>query len=427
MENNDPLETDYRHTRRKLRAVFLCDQTVEIHFPPHFSEVYLRLLPKRGCEVSLGAFSNNLESTKAKELFGSGRVRLFRKQVRTLLGRIILAGAIPFVVIRWFRKSSIANSDVIVVHNDPVLAWTAWFVSRRTKAAFVYRITHLMPESIIASSGMGHRTVAKLAMIARNILLRRSEAVIPMSGTMADYFAEHVGVSQDRMKPIESMVRVDQLPTASDPDCNGSYERVKREMQTRTCERWLVYVGTLDPKRRPSFLLDTLNEIRRKDRSVGLLVLGVTRSASQLDTLRNYAREQQLEDYVVWSEPVPDDCLPAVLALADVGVSPFPIDDILRTNSPVKTMEYIRGNRPVVASAIPDNQYVVEGSGGGVIADYNPEAFASAAHGLLLENAEQRNERMAGAVAWLRRNRDLSVAAEKSLHILQLAIKHRAP
>ncbi|WP_192497318.1 glycosyltransferase [Halospina sp. K52047b] len=426
MDQGDPKSAGNEYPERGFRIVFLCDQTVDLHFPPHFGQVYLYLLPKLGCDVSLGAFSRNQESSVAREVLASGRARLFRKRANTLFGRILLACATPFLVGRWFRKTGLAHSDIIVVHNDPVLAWTAWFLTRRTGAAFVYRITHLVPESIIASGGLGQRTVAKLAMIARNLLLRRSDAVIPMSKAMADYFADKVGLSGDAMKPVESMVRVDELPTATEPQCSGSYERVKQELESRTCTRWLVYIGTLDPQRRPSFLLDTLGELRRNDPSVGLLVLGVTRSAWQLDVLRRYAREQKLEDYVVWSEPVPDDCLPAVLTLTDIGLSPLPIDEILRTNSPVKTMDYIRGHIPVVASAIPDNQYVLEESGGGVIAEYNPTAFASAAYKLLSESKEQRDERVARSVIWLRDNRDLNVAAEKLLEVFQLALKRRA-
>lgn len=425
MDRSDPTSAGNEYTERRLRVVFLCDQTVDLHFPPHFSDVYLHLLPKLGCEVSLGAFSRNQESNEARQVLASGRARLFRKRARTLFGRVLLAAATPFLVGRWFRQTGFASSDVIVVHNDPVLAWTAWFLTRRTGAAFVYRITHLVPESIIASGGLGQRTVAKLAMIARNILLRRSDAVIPMSEAMAAYFIEQVGLSDHAMKPIESMVRVDGLPPSTDPRCSGAFERVKQELESRTCTRWLVYIGTLNPQRRPSFLLDTLSELRRKDSSVGLLVLGVTHSASQLDVLQSYAREQQLEDYVMWSEPVWDDCLPAVLTLTDVGLSPLPVDEILRTNSPVKTMDYIRGHIPVVASAIPDNQYVLEKSGGGIIADYNPVAFATAAHKLLSEQREQRAERTEHSITWLRDNRDLNVAAGKFLQVFELARKRR--
>lgn len=424
MDKSSPVETEGKPSPR-IRIVFLCDQTVELHFPPHFSEVYLELLPKFGCDVSLGAFSKNRDSDESKQVLASGRTRLFQKRANSLLGRLLLAFATPILVGRWFREFSLANSDVVVVHNDPVLAWTAWFLTRRSGAAFVYRITNLAPESVIANGGAGARIAAKLAMIARNALLRRSDSVIPMSEAMGDYFADRIGLSRDLMQPVESMVRVDGLPSAAAPQCSGPYERVKDELQRRTCKRWVVYLGTLDPQRSPSFLLDTLSELRRKDPFVGLLVLGVARFTSQLETLQSYARERQLEDYVVWSEPVPDECLAAVLTLTDVGLSPLPINELLRTNSPVKTMDYIRAHIPVVASAIPDNQYVLEKSGGGVVVDYTPAAFASAAYELLSEEQCQRDKRVEQSVQWLRENRDLKVAAEKLLHTCQSAQQHR--
>lgn len=425
MEKSDPPEAGHNPSASQLRLVFLCDQTVDLHFPAHFSEVYLQLLPKLGCDVALGAFSRNLDSDGPKQILASGRARLFQKRTNTLFGRLLLALATPVLIRRWFRECGLTNSQVVVVHNDAVLAWTAWFLTRRTGAAFVYRITNLAPESVISTGGWGSRIAAKLALIARNVLLHRSDAVIPMSEAMSDYFADHIGLSRNLMQPVESMVRVDQLPSADDLQCQGPYQRVKEELQQRTCKRWVVYIGTLDPQRSPSFLLDTLRELRRKDPSVGLLVLGVARFSSQLETLQSYARERQLENYVVWSEPVPDECLAAVLTLVDVGLSPLPLTDLLCTNSPVKTMDYIRAHIPVVASAIPDNQYVVDKSGGGLVVDYTPDAFASAAYELLSEEKCQRDKRVAHSVQWLRENRDLNVAAEKLLNICQSALQHR--
>jgi glycosyltransferase involved in cell wall biosynthesis len=425
VEKSNPVEAGSEPKESQLRVVFLCDQTVDLHFPPHFGEVYLKLLPSLGYDTSLGAFSKNLQSDESKKILASGRAKLFEKRAQTLFGRLLLAAGTPFMVGRWFRKSGIAQSDVVIVHNDPVLAWTAWVLTRRTGAAFVYRITHLVPESIMAQGGWGQRIAAKFAITARNALLHRSDAVVPMSTAMANYFSNETGLSHELMWPVESMVKVCQLPVAIDPHCSEPFERVKQELESRSCTRWLVYIGTLGPLRRPSFLLDTLNELRLKDPSVGLLVLGVARSTSQLDTLRDYAREKDLEDYVVWAEPVPDHCLPAVLTLTDVGLSPLPTNEILRTNSPVKTMDYIRGRIPVVGSAIPDNRYVLEESGGGVVVDYDPVAFAAAAHVLLLEENDQREQRIERSVRWLRHNRDLRVAADKLLQIFEFALKRR--
>ncbi len=415
--------------REKLlqrRVVFLCDQTVEVHFPAHFSDVYLQLLPKRGWDVSLWAFALDTESTFSRSLKATKSVRLYHKRPGSLFGRIALSGRIPFVIYRWYKTMNLADSDIIVVHNDPVLGLIAWIWARKTNAALIFRVTHLIPESVAAmGSNIFYRTVANVAQYLRDWVMRRSDAVMPTSRAMACKLEKDSNIPGDIIHPLVATVNTRISASNGDGECLAAYDRVASQLSLHACDIWLTYLGTLDPQRRPSFLIDTIYELRAMGMNAGLLVLGVVRKQSHIKRLQDYAKDRRVEDCVVWSKPVPDNCIPSVLRLVHVGLCPFPIDPILRTNSPLKTLEYIRSGIPVVVSPVPDSIEVVSKSGAGVVAEYDAHSFAKGAFELASESKELRESRMQKAMAWLAANRDIDVACDLLIKTGELAVAHR--
>ena len=65
-------------------------------------------------------------------------------------------------------------------------------------------------------------------------------------------------------------------------------------------------------------------------------------------------------------------------AAAAVGVNPLPTNNIFRTNAPIKVLEYLLFETPVIASNTPDQKRVVEDSNGGFVVPYSESTFAEA-------------------------------------------------
>ena len=98
--------------------------------------------------------------------------------------------------------------------------------------------------------------------------------------------------------------------------------------------------------------------------------------------------------------------------MMDVGLSPFPLDPVMRNNSPLKSLEYLRSGVCVVASKIPESVYILEESRGGLLADFNAQDFAKSVSSLLFEESKKRQKRVLEAKKWIQKNRDINTAAD---------------
>ncbi len=408
---------------KKSKICFICDQKAELHFPPHFKDVYGAMLQARGYDTTILAHCMDTRNTAAINLQKEGILLLYKNPAEGIIGRVFHTLQQAFTLCRiLLRQEGFCDADIYVVHNDPLAATLCWVKARLGRKRFVYRITHLMAEEAMLRDDLGKhwKRIGKIAQIWRNFLIRHSDYVLPMSAEMVRTLQLQTRMPEGRVVPFVSMI---DFRTWHERD-ESLLESIRVRMNTFGLKRWICYVGTLSPGRELNLIIETLAELRKIMPEAGLLVFGVASKLEYLTRLQEHACELKVNDYILWHEAVPENQLPHVLSLADVGLSPFPVNAVMRNNSPLKILEYLRAGIPVVASPIPDHEEVISGTQGGLIAEYTSGAFAQACFVLARETGEARAARMASARKWLLENRDLSKACDL-LEDVFIAVKSR--
>lgn len=391
-------------------AVF-CDQSVDIHFPAHFHKVYGQLLPESGIETTTVAYCRNCNSDAARRLSESGVVLMRKPLIHNLLQRISFATT---NILRLFglltRHKAIRNAQVYMVHNDPLtcLIFYGWARIRRRRV--IYRITHLMAEELQASSSRQRRITGAVAKYLRNWLIKHCDHVYSMSSEMRDYLEQITGHAP--VTALPSVVDMQQPTEPASTRCQASVQSVDAKMSQISCDVWLVYLGTLSPGREPGFLMDVLAKTREKGHNAGLVILGISNRPEDEQALRTYAADSGMAPWIAWCKPVPEQCLGLVLKKMHVGLSPFPCNAVMRHNSPLKTLEYLRAGLPVVGTPIRDHLEVIKEPGTGLVAEHHPQAFASAIDKLLNHDQETHDQYARNAAIWLRKNRSLETARD---------------
>jgi glycosyltransferase involved in cell wall biosynthesis len=139
-----------------------------------------------------------------------------------------------------------------------------------------------------------------------------------------------------------------------------------------------VYLGTLGRERRIDFLLRVLTRVRAEIPQVKLYLVGKGERPEDDEFLAQEARRLGVLPSVVFVGQLPQQEALCYVQDADVCVSPFYPTPILNSTSPTKLVEYMAMGKAVVANTHPEQQLLIDQSGGGYCVPYEEDAFAEA-------------------------------------------------
>lgn len=112
-----------------------------------------------------------------------------------------------------------------------------------------------------------------------------------------------------------------------------------------------LFLGTTYSFSRLDILVRKVNNIRRAIPNFKLLILG---SGELDDSIRQAAAEAGVTDYVLQPGMIPYQELPPYMSLGRIAVCPFEINPITRDIIPIKMLQYLAAELPVIATPLPD-------------------------------------------------------------------------
>ncbi|MGB9693454.1 MAG: glycosyltransferase, partial [Fervidobacterium sp.] len=81
--------------------------------------------------------------------------------------------------------------------------------------------------------------------------------------------------------------------------------------------------------------------------------------ARAFSVLRDFARQYDVIEYVMFHPPVPHSKVPEFIAMSDICIVPLPDLPQWRNQCPLKLLEYLAMNKPIIATDIPANRNVL--------------------------------------------------------------------
>jgi glycosyltransferase involved in cell wall biosynthesis len=273
--------------------------------------------------------------------------------------------------------------DIVQVRNDLAMGVVAARLQRELDFSFVHQITHLKAETEIeiAKKGLADRRVRRYLKGHAGRQLRRrisrvADLLFPISDPMKQYLQRH-GVNS-RMIPVYTGA-----DTALSPDdFDGTTFREKYDVPDGPL---LLYMGSMAPVRRLDFLFEVMHTLT--DRMDIHLVMVGGRDEENRQRLEAAARGAGVRQNITFTGWISDsETLNSGIVATDLGLSPIPMGGILETNAPLKVLEYLNLETPVVATDTPDQRKVVVESGGGRAVPHDRDKFAEAIEDLVQED-----------------------------------------
>lgn len=181
----------------------------------------------------------------------------------------------------------------------------------------------------------------------------------------------------------------------------------------------IIYVGSVAKSRKLEVLIEAFKKLLSIRNDVILLIVG---TGSAFEDLKMLVQTLYLSGNVVFTGNVKQNEVPYYIDMADVTVCPIPPFSFYKMSSPIKLFEYMAMGKPVVANIeIPEHKEVIEQSGGGLLVQYEPDAFASGI--LTLLNDEQMARELGNnGKNWVFSNRTYDILAVKLKKRLQTLI-----
>lgn len=154
---------------------------------------------------------------------------------------------------------------------------------------------------------------------------------------------------------------------------SGENRRTKLKLEEKQV---ILYHGVLSPNRGLQNMVLALNLLRNEFPDLVFLLVGEGPGRKELEALVN---ELKLQNRVYFVGRVPYSEVPAYVRTANLAILPFPDIEWWAVSSPIKLMEYLAAGIPIIATDIEAHRWVVNNTGGAILAENDqPESIAKA-------------------------------------------------
>lgn len=286
------------------------------------------------CEARRSCLSNRKVSRT-----GQGEIQLISLPNN---GLPVLKYLIAKLQFPWLLRGIIKaqGADAVLLYSVFVNGTEAVSVCRKLGIPVIYRVLDAY-----------HRLRSN---VFQSWLLRQGEKYIYRNASGLSVTNEQMGQYVREMLPDGKVAPVHVTDHGVDTD---HFRRIELDVKLASTlsidfnDFVCLFLGTTYSFSRLDILVRSLNNIRKTIPSFKLLILG---SGEIDDLIRQAAAEAGVTDYVLQPGMIPYQALPSYMSLAKIAVCPFEVNDITRDIIPIKILQYLAAELPVIATPLPD-------------------------------------------------------------------------
>ncbi len=334
-------------------------------------DMYIRILPARGWHVTWMLPHDEPEAgIKEVDIKGT-RAFLYPRRPDAWHTHLQAVAALR-------EQIESRRYDVVQVRNDWDTDIAALWTGRRT--AHRCRIPFLFQASF--ALWFSSRRTARLDTSAKRVpriirteiqnsivkrLRPKADWIFPVSEVMKTEL-EEMGCDPSRMSVLPMGFDCSIKPENIDPGpVRGRYGLGDRPVA--------AYFGTMKSARRLDVLIEAFAVCLKKIPDAMLLMIGGGDAPADMEQLKQLCSRLGIRHNVVFTGQVyRGDVFPLIRA-SDFTISPYPLIPAFMSCSPTKLVESFMMARPVLGSAIPEQEHLIEGSGAGRIVAHTVDGY----------------------------------------------------
>lgn len=295
--------------------------------------------------------------------------------------------------------------DVIHAANPPDTFFALGLFYRLFGKKYIFDQHDLSPEVFHVRFQHRLKPLYKILLFLERCSYRVAQVVITTNASQKQKAVERGGCDPARIFIVRNGPDIERFSIAAP------------ELELKRGKQYLLaYIGVMGVQDGIEYALHALDELlhKRSRQDISMVLMG---NGDQLVTLKALAHQLQLDEYVNFTGWVAFQDMLRYLAVADVGLSPDPSNELNDQSTMLKTMEYMAMGKPVVAFDLLETRFSAQEAA--LYATPNRvDEFADAIEALL-ENEELRlqmgafgRKRVEEELCWDRTKRNLLLAYE---------------
>lgn len=155
----------------------------------------------------------------------------------------------------------------------------------------------------------------------------------------------------------------------------GERESTRQQLRLSPDDVVIIYIGAMNAERKPLRILETFRQVAETHNTAKLLMVG---DSVLMPELRAWAKQQNLEQRIIFTGRVPFEQVQHYVAAADIGFAYVPVTHNFEYNPPLKTVEFLAAGLPTVATNTAGSRMYVRHEENGLLAADDPNQLAQA-------------------------------------------------
>lgn len=272
------------------------------------------------------------------------------------------------ILFTCIRISSRIKPDILQVRNWIFGSYIALVIKRLRKILFVYQYSfpfHLIADENLKTGNLIKKIRTLPLTDWQNKIFYQSDVIFAITPYMKDQLI-NLGVNGKKIYPVGLGFDTHMVNT-NVPGYQADCPKDKN---------YILYFGMMDKNRKMEFLLDAWKAVLRKHHDAKLYMVGGI--PADIHRLQIYAKLQGIDSSVVFTGWITRSLIQMYINHSMFTVSPIPPIPLYNVSSPTKLFESLGYGKPVITSNTPEQEWVINISGGGISTGYTIEKFTEA-------------------------------------------------
>ena len=314
---------------------------------------------------------------------------------------------LSFMITAVFEGLRAENPDIVIGTSPPMFqAVSAWLIATVRRCPFILEVRDLWPDFAVDLGILRNRALIFFAHKLELFLYSRASEIIVNSPSYREHLLNR-GIPKTQISVIPNGVDTSMYS----PEDAGEAFRRDHGVPGRFV---VMYAGSLGLANDIDCLLRTAARLRHRADMVFVIV----GDGKELPRLRSEADSLHLNN-VHFVPAQSKQCMPSVLAGADVCVATLKNVPMLRTTYPNKVFDYMAAGRPTVVAIDGPIREVIGKSQGGICVPPGDDAALSEALLALYESPGLREQISQSARSFVIAHFDRALQAKQLAEILQ--------